>query len=449
MRKVFKFSFAAMFVLGMINAIFGELGLLQDCETLAAISDFLFPMAGGAVMALGPGVDVNGQTVEVGDPNAEGKEYLDEVLKREIVKVRPSDTPLDTLTRQLNNTETAHGIEVGGWEIGTRAVEDSMAAQSTAGAIGSLKVNNVDMWLPGDLLQVPAMTGVDGKALTLYVIDRGTDGASIQVKAVNGTDGNVPQISGDASILRLGNAASETQAQAEIFVMNPSKRKNFCQIHMTQVEESVIHGLHDKKVDMNFGTYKEQTLWDFKRGMELVNLFGVKGTTFNKKGELVYTSAGLWNQLEAEHQYTPGALTDAEWVSLTRKIFEGNNGADRRILLAGPALLEAIASVSSYQKQLEAKSVELVHGIRVQRIETNFGELMIKNMGSLFAGERAGWGMVLDMGYIIKKEFEPLHTEELELSKSGQRRVKAQRIIENYCLFAENLPAHCKLTPKV
>ena len=447
MKRFFKFSFVALFVMGLISAICGELGLLEGMDTLAAISDFLFAGAAGSFMAVGPGVDVNGQTVEVGDPNAEGKEYLDEVLKKEIVKIRPSDTPLDTLTRQLNNTETAHGIEVGGWEIGTRAVEDKVKSQSTAGAIATLAVENVDMWLPGDTLQVPAMVGADGKPLTLYVIDRGQDGASISVKSINGASGEVPQIAASTDIFRLGNAASETQAQAEIFVMNPSKRKNFCQIHMTQVEESVIHGLHDKKVDMDFGSYKEQTLWDFKRAMELTNLFGVKGTTYNKKNELVYTSAGLWNQLEAQHTYNAAGMTDKEWVALSRKIFEGNNGADRRILLAGPALIEAIASVSSYQKQLEAKSVELVHGIRVQRIETNFGELMIKNMGTLFSGERAGWGMVLDMGYIVKKVFEPLHTEELELSKSGQRRVKAQRIIENYCLFAENLPAHCKLTP--
>jgi hypothetical protein len=217
---------------------------------------------------------------------------------------------------------------------------------------------------------------------------------------------------------------------------------------MTQVEESVIHGLHEKKAEMDFGTYKEQTLWDFKRSMELTNLFGVKGTTYDAKGDLVYTSDGLWNQLDGEYQYTSTGISDAEWVSLTRKIFEGNNGADRRLLLAGPALLEAIASSSSYTKQLEAKNVEIIHGIRVHRIETNFGELLIKNMGTLFSGARAAYGMVLDMGYIIKKVFEPLHTEELELSKSGQKRVQAQRIIENYCLFAENLPAHCKLTPK-
>jgi hypothetical protein len=304
------------------------------------------------------------------------------------------------------------------------------------------------MWLPGDTLQVPSMTGADGKPLTLYVIARGQDGASISVKAINGASNNVPQIDAEAKIYRLGTAASETQAQAEVFAMNPSTRKNFCQIHMTQVEESVIHGLHDKKVEVDFGTYKEQALWDFKRAMELTNLFGVKGKTYNNAGQLVYTSDGLWNQLTEEYQYNAAGLTDAEWVKMTRNIFEGNNGADRRILLAGPALLEAIATVPSYQKQLEAKNVEIVHGIRVNRIETNFGELLIKNMGVLFSGERASWGMVLDMGNIVKKVFEPLHTDVLNLDHSGQRRVNAVRIIENYCLFAENLPTHRKLVPQ-
>ena len=305
------------------------------------------------------------------------------------------------------------------------------------------------MWLPGDSLQIPTMTGADGKPLTLYVIDRGTDGASISVRAINGASGQVPQIAAETKLYRLGTAASETQAQAEVFAMNPSTRKNFCQIHMTQVEESVIHGLHDKKVSIDFGTYKEQALWDFKRAMELTNLFGVKGKAYNKAGQLVHFSDGIWNQLTEECQYNPAGMTDADWVKMTRNIFEGNNGADRRLLLAGPALLESIASVKDYTKQLEAKNVEIVHGVRVHRIETNFGELLIKPMGVLFSGERSQWGMVLDMSNIVKKVFEPLQTQVLNLDNSGQKRVKAVRIMENYCLFAENLPTHRRIVPQV
>ena len=34
----------------------------------------------------------------------------------------------------------------------------------------------------------------------------------------------------------------------------------------------------------------------------------------------------------------------------------------------------------------------------------------------------------------------------LDLDATGQRRVKAVRILENYCLYVENQPVHCKLT---
>ena len=72
MKKIFKFSFAALFVMSVISAICGELGLLEGMDTLAAISDFLFPAAGGAMLAVGAGVDINDQTVEVGDIEGEG-----------------------------------------------------------------------------------------------------------------------------------------------------------------------------------------------------------------------------------------------------------------------------------------------------------------------------------------------------------------------------------------
>jgi hypothetical protein len=43
---------------------------------------------------------------------------------------------------------------------------------------------------------------------------------------------------------------------------------------------------------------------------------------------------------------------------------------------------------------------------------------------------------------------EPLQTEDLELNKTGQRRVdKAVRILETYSLFMENLPCHRRIVP--
>jgi hypothetical protein len=218
---------------------------------------------------------------------------------------------------------------------------------------------------------------------------------------------------------------------------------------MTQVEESVIHSLLKKKVAMDFSVYKEQTLWDFKRGMELSNLFGVGGLSKNAAGELVHLATGLWWQMNQTSTVNfASAMSDQDWNSIGKAIFTGNNGSDRRLLFAGNDLLAQIANAKSYTKQLEAKNTEMVLGLRVYKIETPFGELLVKPMGSLFEGYYSKCGMVIDPNFVKKYVMEPLTTTQLDLNKTGQRRVdNAVRIHETYSLFLENLPCHRKIVP--
>jgi hypothetical protein len=142
------------------------------------------------------------------------------------------------------------------------------------------------------------------------------------------------------------------------------------------------------------------------------------------------------------------AMTDDDWNALGKDIFEGNNGSDRRFLLAGPELMLQISKVPAYAKQLEAKNTEVVLGVRVYKIETPFGELLVKPMGTLFTGYWAKCGLVLDVNYLKKYVMEPLTATVLELDKTGQRRVKnAVRMHETYSLFLENLPVHRRIIP--
>jgi hypothetical protein len=219
---------------------------------------------------------------------------------------------------------------------------------------------------------------------------------------------------------------------------------------MCQVEESVIHDLHKKKVAMDFSTYKEQTIWDFKRGMEFANLFQVGGLSKDDNGELVHLATGIWWQMDRQSEIDfSKAMTDDDWNALGKDIFEGNNGSDRRFLLAGPELMLHISRVPAYAKQLEAKNTELVLGVRVYKIETPFGELLVKPMGTLFDNYFSKCGIVLDVNYLKKYVMEPLTATVLELDKTGQRRVKnAVRMHETYSLFLENLPVHRRIVPK-
>ena len=381
--------------------------------------------------------------------------YLDEDLDKKLVLIRPQDTPIDTFTRTIANNQDCKSWEAGGWEIGTREVFDKLDAAYTSGT--TIAVQNPDMWKPGDTFLVHTIDSdgedngikLDSSNLPVQCLVKAVSGGNLTVQRVGALNATIPSIADESIIQRLSPAVSELEASVEGFAIQPSDRKYFNQIHMCQVEESVIHALLKKKVAMDFSVYKEQTLWDFKRGMELCNLFGVGGLSKNAKGELVHLSTGLWWQMNQQSTVDfADAMTDQDWNSLGRAIFEGNNGADRRLLFAGNGLLEQIANVASYQKQLEAKNTEMVLGLRVFKIETPFGELLVKPMGSLFEGYFSKCGMVIDPNFVKKYVMEPLTTTQLDLNKTGQRRVdNAVRVHETYSLFLENLPCHRRIIP--
>lgn len=381
--------------------------------------------------------------------------YLDDDLDKKIVMIRPQDTPIDTFTRSIANNEPCKSWEAGGWEIGTRETRDTVNGAVSASAT-TITVDNVDMWKPGDTFIVHTVSNgadsgpqLDTNNLPVACLIKSISGSVLTVQRVGALTAALPAIADDSILCRLSPAVSELEASVEGFAIQPSDRKYYNQTHMTQVEESVIHALLKKKVAMDFSVYKEQTLWDFKRGMELSNLFGVGGLSKNAKGELVHLATGLWWQMNQQSTVNfAAAMNDQDWNALGRAIFEGNNGADRRLLFAGNGLLEQIANVASYQKQLEAKNTEMVLGLRVFKIETPFGELLVKPMGSLFEGYYAKCGMVIDPNFVKKYVMEPLTTTNLDLNKTGQRRVdNAVRIHETYSLFLENLPCHRRIVP--
>jgi hypothetical protein len=449
------FAAVAAATIGDATAIFDGIPFLESlCDffsfgsvaSLAAVAGIVGPgEKGNTAVSTNP----DGTTVVTTDANGEGANYLDDDLNPTLVLIRPQDTPIDTITRMIGNTEKSEAWEAGGWEIGTREVSDTITKVES----NAITVATPDMWLVGDTFVLVKADGpyldsnkpvsglVTAKSGSVLSVQRVGASTSTAMPAISTTTG--------IELLRLSRAVSELTASVTGFAIQPTDRKYFNQTHMCQVEESVIHAIHKKKVAMDFSTYKEQTLWDFKRGMEFANLFQVGGLSKDDNGELVHLSTGLWWQMDNESQIDfSKEMTDADWNALGKDIFEGNNGSDRRFLLAGPELMLHISKVPQYAKQLEAKNTEVVLGVRVYKIETPFGELLIKPMGTLFDGYFAKCGMVIDANYLKKFVMEPLTATVLELDKTGQRRVKnAVRMHETYSLFLENLPVHRRIVP--
>lgn len=443
-------------VLGVVAAatLGDTLSLVEGIPFLEGLVDFLSLGSAGTALAMAAVTVGEGGESPVVTTDAEGNaaSYLDDDLNPTLVKIRPQDTPIDTITRMIGNVEKSESWEAGGWEIGTREVSDDV----TAVTADDVTVETPDMWLVGDTFMFYNANGAildkSNKPISCLVTVK--SGSKLTVQRVDAASANA-KIPTDvtftgASILRLSRAVSELTASVTGFAIQPTDRKYFNQTHMCQVEESVIHALHKKKVAMDFSTYKEQTLWDFKRGMEFANLFQVGGLSKDAEGQLVHLATGIWWQMTEQStiSFKEEGLSDAEWNVLGKDIFEGNNGSDRRFLLAGPELMLQISKCPAYAKQLEAKNTEVVLGVRVYKIETPFGELLVKPMGTLFTGYWAKCGMVIDVNYLKKFVMEPLTATVLELDKTGQRRVKnAVRMHETYSLFLENLPVHRRIVP--
>ena len=428
---------------------------------LESLMDF-FSFGSASLAVVGAGVaditvDSNnpeGTTVVTKDAEGNAANYLDDDLNPTLVKIRPQDTPIDTITRMIGNVEKSEAWEAGGWEIGTREVSDTITKAITANDT-TVQVATPDMWLVGDTFVLindkGAVLDTANKPISCLVTAKSGQTLSVQrVGATANTTMPAVAITTEVTALRLSRAVSELTASVSGFAIQPTDRKYFNQTHMCQVEESVIHAIHKKKVAMDFSTYKEQTLWDFKRGMEFANLFQVGGLSKDDNGELVHLATGIWWQMSEQSTIDfSKAMTDDDWNALGKDIFEGNNGSDRRFLLAGPELMLHISKVPTYAKQLEAKNTEMVLGVRVYKIETPFGELLVKPMGTLFDGYFSKCGIVIDVNYLKKYVMEPLTATVLELDKTGQRRVKnAVRMHETYSLFLENLPVHRRIVPK-
>ena len=437
-------------------------GILDSIPFLQGLVDFMSFGSCGSLAVVGAGAaeitaesaNPAGTTVVSKDAEGDGANYLDDDLNPTIVKVRPQDAPIDTITRMIGNTEKSESWEAGGWEIGTREVSDTLKAKVEAN-VNTVKVATPDMWLVGDTFILVNEEGpvlVENKPVSCLIVAKNPNGELTVQRVGDSTNTQMPAVTATGvSALRLSRAVSELTASVTGFALQPTDRKYYNQIHMCQVEESVIHALHKKKVAMDFSTYKEQTLWDFKRGMEFANLFQVGGLSKDANGELVHLATGIWWQMTEQSTIDfSKAMTDDDWNALGKDIFEGNNGSERRFLLAGPELMLHISRVPAYAKQLEAKNTEMILGVRVYKIETPFGELLVKPMGTLFDGYFSKCGIVLDVNYLKKYVMEPLTATVLELDKTGQRRVKnAVRLHETYSLFLENLPVHRRIVPAV
>lgn len=424
-------------------------------------------MMADAVAMTDGGKTIDGALTATAGADAVPDLYMSDVDKR-ITKIRPMATPIDQISR-YSKAEDASSMEVKYYSVGTKPIRTILTAAVTAQASGTtvaLSVENPSMFDERDTIRVVGVKGYkeDGATvaiedLVLRVMSADTNGNPV-VSAVNGkanADGLciwLPAIANGATLIRMGRACGELDAQSGVFSNLPTSETQYCQNFMIQVEQSTFDQMwSEKEVDWTFSDLEEDSVFDMRLGMENTTLFGAKSKINHPllKNQNLYFTGGLWWM--AGKDIIVGAwdpikgetvISDDNLVDLCKESFTGvGAGNKRKVLVAGSNLVAAFSKIKS-EKYRMRDSVE-AWNLKFKSFDTNFGEILLIH-GELFdINDMSDYGFLFDPSFLTKKVFLAFKRSVLDLKQSGQRNSKAVVLQEVSCMYLRYKKAHARI----
>jgi hypothetical protein len=360
---------------------------------------------------------------------------------------KPDDAPLDTLIRKLAKKREVTNFKVEWEDVAVRGTEDTLTATNTAAGSSAddevnLAVTNTEIWNVNDTGIVPTVNGGDGNPFVFFVTAVNTSGDTITIQGVNGSTGTrVPTIASATNIYRLGPASHELQAQIGEKYQVPTQDYNYCQTFQKQLSEGILESKYKAFSKYNYKTKKDLEIYEFRSAMEKSHIFGNRQKTVMSDGETYHFAGGIANKISNSLTYGTGSgaidpsINDI--IDIHEAIFAPNNGSSTRYLVAGSSLVAALNKIDTSNRRLRADEHEIVTGWKVTKFISNFGEMPIihsKTLDSMGTAWKAK-GFLLDFDHLVKAELEPMTATELELNKTGVRKVKnAMRLDETSCI---------------
>lgn len=440
-----------LFILAAVSIVLTTNGLFGLIEI-----SWLIPGGVGLAFAAGATAAESTQDIVTTDVTKDkSSELLLSNIAKNITKMHPDKYPFDTILRNMGIVIPIKAWRSEYYEVETRMLEDTvkttLAASGGSTALWgthSLIVDNPHMWAVDDNVLVQTINGSDSKQLVLHVIAKSS--YTLTVVALNGTGthgADVPQILEDVKLTRAGNGKHETAAQTTPYAVMPQKEYNFAQIHMAQVEQSLYDKLHLKEVQWDLAEFRSEALWDLRSQMEMASLFGYRLYAYDSTAaKWKYFSHGVTRYITGAISKAASGFDNDDFVDMAKTIFTGNNGSETRIMFAGSGARATMAKAPTISKQMEQRDVEVVWGVKFNRIETDFGSLLVKHAPLL---NFAGWTdkiIQLDMNNVEKHVFKALETDSIDFQESGQRKTKADIIDECFCCALKNPDTHNIIT---
>jgi len=374
-----------------------------------------------------------------------------------IVKIRPSSTPLDQISRMIG-ARHAGSMKVEYYSVDTKddnsTITESIRSLTVEqGKPFSLNVSKPAIFSLSETVLLPTAHipsgSYNGQALVCYI--SAIEGSTLTLIPVNidpGLSLECGTLNEGDTIIRMGRAAKELDVQTAQYVALPKKDFNYCQIFKSQVEESFYQRLSDKEVGWNFTDQEEVAIIDMRMGMEKSFLFGARSRiTLPGSDDEVLLTGGIWNQTDRTFRYTRGSISPEELISLSRAAFTGRSGSPRKILLGGSGLIQAL-SLLPVERNITAHERCTVWGIDFNVIVTKFGSLYVhlSEIFDLCGMEDAG--MVIDPEFITKYSHVPFSAERISFRKQGLRNTEGVVLTEASCIILRHPDSHMRIMPK-
>lgn len=450
-------------LLAVLSFVAGGLtGVFMADAAVTSMGGSASPLPGGAGVTV-EGAE-GGMTVTTGREvtDANDPDFYQRAIDEEIVKMRPMDNPIDTITRKRGRTLKVDSMEVEYYSVETRPMESSVVGEVSAMTSGqtsvTLKVDDASLFSTMDTIRVAGVKGFkeDGIGqsshdLVLYVVSKAENTGYPVVVAVNGKKNNdgtttlVPTIPENTKLYRMGRAASEIDVETGNFFNLPTPNLQFCQKFMMQVEQSTWNDIQKKKVNWSFKDVEEQGIYDMRRGMENSFLFG-ELKKLRRNGGDTYFTGGVY-YMAGKHMGlgtgTSGVVTidDKQMVDLHRELFAGTDSGNRRKYgFAGSKMMAALDKIDS--KRFQGVSTFNKFDLDFSEFKSTFGSLEVIYHPLMDLNGKDDEMLILDVGYLTKGVFKPWKRTEYNMNELAKRDTKAVVLSEASCCYLSYPNAH-------
>ena len=427
-------------------------GLVQSPYGIAMAGAAAYPQT----MATGTG-KVPDKTVTTEKAISESENLLRPDISDRITKIMPSAVPLDTLIRQAGAHEKTEGLQFKFYSSELRKFQDTIAETfSRPGGTPSsyvIKPTTMNIWQVDDGILFHNVAGGNGKQLVAHIVAKNIGDSELTVVFLNGEGPETAlppaQINAGTKIGRLSNSKSELDAQTDPYGHLPLDSFNFSQQHMQQIRESLWQKMHAKEVKWDIRDMQAMSIYDMRCMMEATSFFGTRKKIFDPVGEdHKYFSGGAVEFINKVMYFDPDEeIGNDDFQNWTKRIFVGNAGSDRRYMFVGSDLMERLGSVDLVSKQIDGKSTEVVYGITFNKIETNFGILMLKHHTLFNYYNWHDGAVVLDLNHIRKRVYDPMRVRPLDLMSSGLKKANALVLEEHFGLEFRYPDTHALIMP--